>query len=286
MITEDLITETVVELLRRAEVSLPKDVENALGRAYRNEEEEIARMQLKAILDNVRYARENSIPMCQDTGLPVFYLRIGDGLEIDPVIRGIREGVRKATEEIPLRPNVVHPLTRENSGDNTGIGVPVVDIGFLAGRDYLEITAFPKGAGSENMSAFRMLKPSEGVAGVKKFVLDTVVSAGGNPCPPTIVGVGIGGSAEGAMSLAKKALLRKINSRGSKEVAGLEEELLREINKLGIGPMGLGGNTTALAVNIELAHCHTASLPVAVNLQCWANRRAGARIYGDRVEFL
>ena len=288
MITGDLITETVVELLRRAEVSLPGDVEKALKRAYRAEKEEIARMQLKTILDNVRYARMNNIPMCQDTGVPVFYLRLGGGLEIDLnlIEESIRRGVKKATSRIPLRPNIVHPLTRENSGDNTGDGIPVIDIEFLGDKDYLELTVFPKGAGSENMSAFRMLNPSEGVEGVKGFVLDTVASAGGNPCPPTIVGVGIGGSAEGAMKLAKKALLRGINPHEDEGIAGLEGELLKEINKLGIGPMGLGGKTTSLAVNIELAYCHTASLPVAVNLQCWANRKASARIHVDGVEYI
>ncbi|MEA3255576.1 MAG: fumarate hydratase [Candidatus Altiarchaeota archaeon] len=288
MVTGDLITETVVELLRKAEVSLPGDVEKALKRAYRAEKEEIARMQLKTILDNVRYARMNNIPMCQDTGVPVFYLRLGGGLEIDLnlIEESIRRGVKKATSRIPLRPNIVHPLTRENSGDNTGAGIPVIDIEFLGDKDYLELTVFPKGAGSENMSAFRMLNPSEGVEGVKGFVLDTVASAGGNPCPPTIVGVGIGGSAEGAMKLAKKALLRGINPHEDEGIAGLEGELLKEINKLGIGPMGLGGKTTSLAVNIEYAYCHTASLPVAVNLQCWANRKASARIHVDGVEYI
>ncbi len=291
MISKETISETVVELLRRAEVSLPEDVEKALERAYKNEKEKIARIQLREILDNVRHARKNNIPMCQDTGIPIFYLKIGNKLrtDLDLIEESIVDGVKKATEEIPLRPNVVNPLTRENSGDNTGIGIPIIEIEILKGKSYLEITALPKGAGSENFSAIKMLNPSDGVNGIRRFVIETVASAGGNPCPPTIIGVGIGSSADGAMKLAKKALLRKIDSNNpneNKEIAKLERELLWEINKLGIGPMGLGGRTTSLAVNIQSAYCHTASLPVAINIQCWANRRASARIYEDGVEFL
>jgi len=288
MISKKIISGTAEELLRRAETSLPRDVEKALQAAYRAEREDIAKTQLKAILENIKYARAKAVPICQDTGLPVFYVKIGSRLEADlgAIDAAIVEGVRNATKKVPLRPNAVHPLTRKNSGDNTGTGVPVIEVELLQDADYLELTVLPKGAGSENMSSLRMLNPSEGIGGVKRFVLETVASAGGNSCPPTIIGVGIGGTADSAMSLSKKALLRRIGSRNAdRGAAALEKGLLCDINGLGIGPMGLGGKTTALAVHIELAYCHTASLPVAVSMQCWANRRATARIYGNRVEF-
>ncbi|MFZ2456710.1 MAG: fumarate hydratase [Candidatus Altiarchaeia archaeon] len=289
MITKERIAETVSELLKRAVTALPGDVESALEKARRKEGSDAAKTQLAAILDNVKYARKTGIPICQDTGVPVIYAGIGSKADIDTGIleEAIIEGVRTATEDIPLRSNIVHPLTRKNSGDNTGLGIPVVEIEFLKGRDYIEITVLPKGAGSENMSRLCMLKPSDGVAGIKKFVLESVAAAGGNPCPPAIVGVGIGGTADKAAKLSKKALLRSIPSKNrDEEMARLEGELLLAINLLGIGPMGLGGDTSALAVHVEYAFCHTASLPVAVNLQCWANRRASARIRGNRTEFL
>jgi fumarate hydratase subunit alpha len=187
--------------------------------------------------------------------------------------------VKVASKEIPLRPNIVHPISRKNSGDNTGAGVPVIEFEVLDGKDFIEISVLPKGAGSENMSALRMLNPSEGIVGIKKFVLDTVAAAGSNPCPPTIVGIGIGGTADRAMLLSKRALLRSLDSRNSDAaMAKLEKELLTDVNQLGIGPMGLGGKTTSLGVCVEYSFCHTASLPVAVNIQCWANRKAKARI--------
>ncbi len=272
--------ESVVELIRRAETSLPKDVESAIEKAYKREKDEIPRMQLKTILENVKIARKKKIPICQDTGLLGFFVRIGSNSDISAITikRGIIKGVKIATEEIPLRPNTVHPITRKNSNDNTGILIPEIEFEF-SDRDYTEITVMPKGAGSENMTRLGMLNPSEGIKGVKRFVIETVAEAKGNPCPPTIVGVGIGGSSDLAIKLAKRSLLREIGKKGKNgRIMRLENELLDEINRLGIGPMGLGGKTTSLAVNIEIAHCHTASLPVAVNLGCWANRRASVRI--------
>jgi fumarate hydratase subunit alpha len=194
---------------------------------------------------------------------------------------GIRQGVARATREVPLRPNVVHPLTRHNTGDNLGDGMPVIHFSPPKG-DFVEIVHMPKGAGSENMSALRMLNPSEGVNGIKRAVLEAITKAGGRPCPPTIVGLGIGGTAEGAAYLAKKAVLRPVGRRSlDPEAARLEEDLELMLNRSGVGPMGLGGRTTVLGVSVELAHCHTASLPVAINLQCWAARRCSARIYPD-----
>ncbi len=282
MITEEKLTEAVVELIRKAETDLPKDVELALRRAYLSEKNKIARIQLRNILDNIRYARKNAIPICQDTGLINFYIKIGSKADVDLGIinKSIRNAVKIATNEIPLRPNTVHPLTRKNTGNNTGISILAIETEILPEKEYIEITALVKGAGSDNMSRLTMLNPSEGINGIKKFIIDTVANAGGRPCPPTVVCVGIGGSSDIATKLAKKALLRKIGLRsGDRKIAKLEDELLKKINKLGIGPMGLGGRTTALDVHIEIAHCHTGSLPVAVNLGCWANRHKTVRIY-------
>jgi fumarate hydratase subunit alpha len=189
--------------------------------------------------------------------------------------------VSRATSEVPLRPNVVHPLTRHNPGDNLGKGMPYVHFE-PEEVDYTELTVMPKGAGSENMSALAMLTPSQGIKGVKSFVLEVVVRAGGNPCPPTIIGVGIGGTADQALLISKKAVLRRLDQESpDTNLARLEAELKQALNATGIGPMGLGGRTTVLGVKVEEAHCHTASLPVAVTVQCWAGRRASARIMKD-----
>jgi fumarate hydratase subunit alpha len=273
-----LVEETVVRLMRTATTTLPVDVLAALERALAEETEEIAKAQLRTILENVRLAEEGRVPMCQDTGVPIFYV---SGRWDEELESGIRQGVARATREVPLRPNVVHPLTRHNTGDNLGDGMPVVHFSPPKG-DFVEIVHMPKGAGSENMSALRMLNPSEGVNGIKRVVLETITKAGGRPCPPTIVGLGIGGTAEGAAYLAKKAALRPVGRRSlDPEAARLEEDLELMLNRSGLGPMGLGGRTTVLGVSVELAHCHTASLPVAINLQCWAARRCSARIFPD-----
>lgn len=283
MYPSSLIEETVVRLLRDSECRLPPDVHAALRHALKIETEEMARSQLMAILSNVDRAAERSVPMCQDTGLPVFFVR---GRSDHRVIAAIQKGVARATEEIPLRPNTVDPVSRENDGSNLGELMPPVHLEPLE-EDHLDIAVLPKGAGSENWSALRMLNPSEGLEGVRRFVIDCVVSAGSRPCPPTVVGVGIGGTADMACVLAKKALLRKLGSRSSDdELAVLESRLDEQLGSLGLGPMGLGGRTTCLGVLVEKAHCHTASLPVAVSLNCWAARRAFARIYPDgRVRF-
>ncbi len=267
-----------MRLMRTATTTLPVDVLAALEGALAEETEEIAKAQLRTILENVRLAEEGRVPMCQDTGVPIFYV---SGLWNEALESGIRQGVARATREVPLRPNVVHPLTRHNTGDNLGDGMPVVHFSPPKG-DFIEIVHMPKGAGSENMSALRMLNPSEGVNGIKRAVLEVIIKAGGRPCPPTIVGLGIGGTAEGAAYLAKMAVLRPVGRRSlDPEAARLEEDLELMLNRSGVGPMGLGGRTTVLGVSVELAHCHTASLPVAITLQCWAARRCSARIYPD-----
>jgi len=275
MITQKQVEDTICSLYRDSVIELPKDVKNALKDAYANENDETARLNLKAIIDNIEAAHENSIPMCQDTGLPIVFVKLG-GVKVENLYQGIRNGVEKATITVPLRPNVVDPFTRENTSTNTGKGIPLVDVEVVEG-DYLELTIFPKGFGSENNNALKMALPGEGIEGVKKFVLETVLAAGGKPCPPTRIGVGIGGSSDYALKLAKKALLRDVNSKNSdKRLAELEEELLKSVNSTGIGPMGLGGKTTTLDVKVELADTHTAGLPIGVCIQCWAARHASA----------
>ncbi|MEM3387731.1 MAG: fumarate hydratase [Nitrososphaerales archaeon] len=285
MISKLVVKSTVKELLRIASVELPNDVKMALRAAYEREVDAVPKMQLKAILDNIDLAEKTGIPMCQDTGIHVVYVKWGD-VDVEDLEEAVREGVAEATSSIPLRPNAVHPLTRKNPGTNVGLHMPYIHIDKTKEK-FLEITVMPKGFGAENMSALAMLTPAHGLKGVKEFILQTVVKAGGNPCPPGILGIGIGGTADVAMKLAKEALLRPLGSRNpDPEVAKLEEELLEALNGLGIGPMGLGGKTTLLGVNIEVAYTHTAGLPVAVNYQCWAARRASARIYPDgRVEY-
>ena len=278
MRSNKLLEDVTVNLLRNAVTMLPKDVTEALLKAEREETSEVGRQQLRTILANVASADRLSVPMCQDTGIPIFFVK---GKCIEGLEEGIRRGVSRATSEIPLRPNVVHPLTRHNPGDNLGKGMPYVHFE-PADLDYTEITVMTKGAGSENMTALAMLTPSQGIKGIKAFVLESVVRAGGNPCPPTIVGVGIGGSADEALLLSKKAVLRRLDRENEEaELAKLEGELKEALNQTGIGPMGLGGRNTVLGVKVEEAYCHTASLPVAVTLQCWAARRASARIMGD-----
>jgi fumarate hydratase subunit alpha len=276
------IRDVATELLRMAVTQLPSDVKQALENASSEEKSEAGRMQLEAILSNIEAAEKGNTPMCQDTGVIIFYVAVGEKFgPVGKVRDALVEATRKATATIPLRPNAVHPLTRKNSGDNTGADMPYVNWDVVDG-DFIEITAFPKGAGSENMSNFAMLTPGLGSKDVKKFVIDTVIKAGGQPCPPTIIGVGVGGSADIAMKLAKKALLRPLNIRNQDpDIARLESELLEAVNMTGVGPMGLGGRFTSIGLNIEYAHSHTASLPVGVNLQCWAARRATARIYSN-----
>lgn len=255
-------TEAVVSI---AQVSLPRWVVRSIESALRSERNEIARYHLEAILNNIRIAESDARPICQDTGLPLFHVEIGEKCLLDfDLWEAIAEGVRISTRKGMLRPNVVDPLSRSNTGDNTGPGMPYLIMDYIAG-DALKITAFPKGAGSENMSFLSMMNPADDPF---EYILESLAERVTNACPPVFVGVGIGGTFDQAAALAKRAVMG---------LPGDSEEellLLDRINDLGIGPMGLGGDTTALGVKIEKAFCHTASLPVAVNLQCWANRRA------------
>lgn len=277
-INEKMITDTVVEIIKKAQMELPSDVILALQNAKKNENNPTAIAQLDAILKNIEIAGKKKIPMCQDTGILVFFVEVGKNVKVDFDLDGsIREGVRLATKTVPLRPNAVHPLTRKNSQDNTGNGLPDINYSFTDG-DRIKITVLPKGAGSENMSVLKMLKPSEKDQ-IEKFVLETVFSARGNPCPPVVIGIGIGGSFDKAARMAKHALLRELGNMND-----FEKHLTDIINSLEIGPMGLGGATYALEVHIEEAYCHTASLPIAINFNCWAARRASIEIGGEKNE--
>jgi len=285
---ENLVEDVAVRLLQLAVTELPNDVKEALEKAYRDEESEAGRTQLEAIINNVKLAEKTRTPMCQDTGVIIFYVKGGaKAKDLDKIEQALREATQRATKEVPLRPNAVNPLTGENSGDNSGRFVPFIHWEIVPGNN-VEITVFPKGGGSENVCALSMIRPGEGIKGLKKFVVDTVVSAGAKPCPPNILGVAVGGGADIAMKLAKAALLRPLNQPNpDPQLAQLEKELYEAANSTGIGPMGLGGKFTVLGVNVEYAHRHPASYPVAVAVQCWAARRASAKIHPDgKVEYL
>ena len=281
MITQDIIKNAVYELYKKAAIVLGNDVKKALEDALKVEDNELARLNIEAILKNIELAEEKQIPMCQDTGLPVIFVKLGN-VEVENLREGIEEGIKKATQEIPIRPNIVDPLTRENTNINVGDCIPLIDIE-LIDEDYLEITILPKGFGSENNNAMKMALPAEGIEGIKEFVVKSVLKAKGKPCPPTVIGVGIGGTSDLCLKLGKKALLGEIGKRNpDPEIAKLELEILEEINNSGIGPMGLGGKTTTLDVKILKAHTHTAGLPIGVCVQCWADRHATTKIYDKK----
>ena len=279
---EDRIINAVVELLRIVETKLPSDVLEALKQAASIEESPFAKAQFEAILKNAEVASKESIPMCQDTGLIGFYVKLGDDFPIRSKLNDLLiEAVRRATQEIPLRPNTIDPWTHKNPGDNTGRHIPFIHIELVPG-DELEITVMPKGGGSSYVAQFYSVPPVEGIKGLKRVVLEAIYKIGPLPCPPVIVGIGVGGTEDLVMFLAKKALLRPINKRNENpEIAKLEEELREKINSLGIGPMGLGGKSYALGVNIEWAHRHPATFLVGIAIGCWAMRRGTLRISKD-----
>jgi fumarate hydratase subunit alpha len=288
LVSGQVVENVAVKLLQLAVTELPLDVKVALQRAYRDEVNEIGKAQLKVILDNVELAEKTCTPMCQDTGVVIFYVKAGSKLHgLDQIEEALRKATVRATKEVPLRPNAVDPFTQKNTGDNTGRHIPYIHWEIVPG-DALEITVLPKGGGSENVSALGMLSPNQGINGLKKFVVDTVIKAGAKPCPPTILGVAVGGGVDIVMNIAKQALLKPLDQPNpNPELAKLEQELSEAVNSTGIGPMGLGGKTTVLGVKVDYAHRHPASYPVAVVVQCWAARRASARIYSDgKVEYL
>lgn len=294
---EEAARETYVRALK----VLPPDLKAALARAREAETDENARGTLDIMLENIEVAERDANLVCQDTGTVVFWLEVGAecALNLGRVTAAVKKGTERATLEHPLRPNAVHPITRKNTMTNTGRHLPAMHYEFVPGGgdngggdvpedgprlpgaavppDGLKLHCLPKGSGSENMSFLKMLVPADGVAGVKRFILECIVEAGPKPCPPTIVGVGLGGTADLCTALAKRAVLRPLGTHNDDPVvAALEDELLAAANQLGIGPMGLGGSTTVLGVHIEHAHTHITQNPVAVNLQCWAARRASA----------
>ena len=270
IIEPETITKEVSRLCIEAATYIENDVLSCLRKAMRNEEG-LSKEILSQIIENDELAAKENVPMCQDTGITVVFVEIGNEVHIngdiyDAINKGISDGYTKGY----LRKSVVKsPLNRVNTKDNTP---GIIHVKFTLG-DKLKIKICPKGAGSENMSKVKMLVPADGIDGIKKFVLDTVKEAGGRPCPPLVVGVGIGGDIEKAGLIAKEALLRQIDDESSDPDANkLEKELYKELNELRVGPMGLGGKTTALAVKVNLYPCHIASLPVAVNIQCHASR--------------
>jgi len=272
-----VITEKVRVLCMEANTDLGEDVLQAFDRAIEKEESPLGIEILKELKENARIAKEERVAMCQDTGFAVIFLELGQ--EVHLVGGGLREaiyeGVRQGYRDGFLRKSICHPFTRANTGDNT----PAIIHTEIVPGEKVKITVAPKGGGSENMSRVVMLTPSDGVEGIKRFVVQRVKESGSNPCPPTIVGVGIGGTFEQAALLGKKSLLRLLGSKNpDPELDKLESEILNEINQLGIGPQGLGGRTTSLAVHILMMPCHIASFPLAVNIQCHAQRHKEAVI--------
>ena len=276
-----IVEEAAKELYIRALKFLPPDVTAALEKAHSRETNDTAKSILETILQNIEIAKDQRLLICQDTGLPIFFVKIGSGLPVDGagISAALEKGARRATLEHPFRGSSTHPLSRINPQTSVGKGLPVIHWEFQEQSDLLDILIVPKGSGSENMSAMNMFIPADGVSALKKFVLDTVVKSGGNPCPPGIIGVGIGGTADLVGVLAKKAICRPVGpANPDPQLAEMEKELLEAINATGIGPMGLGGDTTALAVHIESAYTHITLNPVAVNTQCWAARRTRVTI--------
>ncbi len=275
MISEKTVEETICQLYKKAVIDLNDDVIKALENALENESDELAKLNIENILKNIKLAHENQIPMCQDTGLGIVFVKLGN-VEVENLKTAIENGVKKASSQVPLRPNVVDPLTRENSGNNLGDKIPYINIE-LTDTDYLELTILPKGFGSENNNKLKMALPAEGEEGIKDFVVESVLQAGGKPCPPMVVGVGIGGTSDMAMKLAKEAMLDEIGTPNKDlKLAEMEKEILNRINSNGKGPMGLGGKTTALDVKIKTSATHTAGLPIGVCIQCWAHRHKTA----------
>ncbi len=273
------VEEAARELYIRALKILPPDIKDGFARLSAGESDRTAQGVLATMLTNIRVAEDTHNLLCQDTGIPIYDVLIGAGVEFDghALKQAIRRGCERATREHPLRSSVVHPLTRRNEHTSCGAGVPVIHVDFAQQRDVLSIAMVPKGSGSENGSFLKMAIPAEGVDGIKTFVVDSVIAAGGKPCPPTIVGVGIGGTSDLCVALAKRAATRALGSRcADPDGARLEEELSAAVNRLGVGPQGLGGDSTAFAVHVELAATHITMNPVAVNMQCHSARRATA----------
>ena len=278
-INVNLITEKVKELCMTSNYDLPKDVEAKLKEGYEKEVSPFGKYSMQQVMDNIKIAREEKVAICQDTGLAVIFMEIGQDVHFvgGDLAAAVDEGVRQGYLEGYLRKSSVDDpiIERKNTGDNT----PAILYTDIVPGDKVKVTVVPKGGGAENMSQMKMLKPAEGVEGVKKFVIESVVNAGGNPCPPVVVGVGVGGTIDRTAMLAKKALMREAGKPNPNPLyAKLEAEILEEINKSGVGPQGLGGRFTAFAVHIDYFPAHIAQMPVVVNLNCHAARHKEAII--------
>ncbi len=279
-----IVEETAKELYIRALCDLPPDVRDALSKAYEKETQPGAKKIFQAMFETIRIADEQKTLICQDTGLPIYMVKIGasfpwNGFEIK---EKLSNGAKRATLEFPFRGSSTHPVTRENPQTSVGKGLPVIYFDYTNDTDCLDILMLPKGSGSENMSTMKMYYPAHGIEAVKKFIIDAVFESGANPCPPGIIGVGMGGTSDLVMRLAKEAIARPVGKRNQDpEIAKMEVELKNAINAMGRGPMGLGGDISTLAVHIETAYTHITQNPVAVNTQCWPARRARAWIHPD-----
>lgn len=276
------------ELYIRALKLLPDDIKEGIHRLHNKESDSRAQVVLGTMVTNIAVAEREDNLLCQDTGLPIYNVWIGKGVRFDGVLlkQAIRRGCERATTEYPLRSSVVHPITRKNNHTSSGIEMPAIHIDFIDKVDTVEIEMIPKGSGSENNSFLKMAIPAEGILGVKAFVIDSVVNAGGKTCPPTIVGVGVGGTSDQCVALAKRAATRALGTHCSDpEGAKLETELSAAVNQLGIGPQGLGGDGTAFAVHVELAATHITMNPVAVNMQCHSARRSRVSISPQGVHY-
>jgi tartrate/fumarate subfamily iron-sulfur-dependent hydro-lyase alpha chain len=285
------IESTAKELYIRALKILPDDVKHGFEMLAARETVSSAQSVLGTMIRNIAVAEQTDNLLCQDTGIPIYNVIIGRGVELDAhdgmaLKAAIRSGCERATREHPLRSSIVHPLTRHNAQTSCGIGVPVIQIDVADDFEGLRIEMIPKGSGSENNSWLKMAVPADGTDAVKTFVIDCVLDAGGRTCPPTIVGVGVGGTADLCVHLAKRAAVRPLGSHcPDAQGAQLEDELSAAVNLLGVGPQGLGGDATAFAVHVELAATHITMNPVAVNMQCHSARRASATITGDGVRY-
>ncbi len=282
------IEEVARDLYIRALKVLPDDIQTGFSRLDKSESDSTAKSVLGTMIANIEVAERTDNLLCQDTGLPIYNVTIGRNVEVDgqALKEALRRGCERATKEHPLRSSVVHPITRHNEHTSCGRRVPVINFDYSDDPDTLRIEMIPKGSGSENGSFLKMCIPAEGEMGVKTFVLDKVMEVGGRVCPPTIVGVGVGGTADLCMHLAKIAATRPLGSVcADEEGARLERELTEAVNSLGIGPQGLGGDSTAFAVHVETAATHITMNPVAVNIQCHSARRASAKLTPSGIEY-
>jgi len=282
------VEDAAKELYIRALKVLPPDIKSGFGRLAASETGPTAQRILATMMTNIQVAESTENLLCQDTGVPIYNVTIGRNVEVDgqALKQALRRGCERATREHPLRSSIVHPLTRKNEQTSCGTLVPVIHIDFSDTPDLLEIEMIPKGSGSENNSFLKMAVPAEGIDAIKTFVIDCVLGAGGKTCPPTIVGVGLGGTSDLAVLLAKRAATRPLGSVcDDAEGAALERQLSAAVNQLGVGPQGLGGDSTAFAVHVELAATHITMNPIAVNMQCHSARRARASFTPDGVQY-